>query len=282
MERRAPLAQLVDDGLVHRADDLARLGGVDARHRASRSPCRRCSGPCRRRRSACSPARAPSAPPLAVAQRQQRQLLALQVLLDDHAARPEAPRDRGTPRAPRAPGLVGRDHDALARGQPVELDARPGSASIAASPSSTVSTARQCRGRHARRLHDLLGERLRALQPAAARVGPNAALPSLLERVDEPRDQRRLGTDDGQPDVLVARRARPAPRRRRRRRRTPRVGRDARVARARTAPPGAAASAAAHGRWRAHGRRSRRREPSPHGRGTVRQRRCERAPRAPR
>ena len=132
-------------------------------------------GPGRRRRCACSRARAPSASPLAVAEREQRQLLADQALLDDGArARAEAALDEDVPqRGLRLLGVVGHRH-ALAGGEPVGLDHHAGSAS---SPTASIPSLQRAHvtpagGRHAGLVHRLLGERLRALQ--AGRGGARA------------------------------------------------------------------------------------------------------------
>ena len=65
---------------------------------------------------------------------------------------------------------------------------------------------------------------------AASRVGPKAAMPASLERVDEPGDQRRLGADDDEVDRLVARQRDEARDVVGRDVEQPRVGGDARVA----------------------------------------------------
>jgi hypothetical protein len=59
---------------------------------------------------------------LAVAQGQQRQLLALEVLLDHHALGPVPALHEQRPRALARRALVGRDHHAPSRPQPVGLD----------------------------------------------------------------------------------------------------------------------------------------------------------------
>ena len=78
----------------------------------------------------------------------------------------------------------------------------------------------------ARRLHDLLGEDLGALEARPPRAGPNAR--AALGAVDEPRDERRLGPDDDEVDRLAAReRDEPGESSTRRRQRA--AARDARV-----------------------------------------------------
>ena len=182
---------------------------------------------------------------LAVAQRQQRQLLALQVLLDDHAPRAEAAGDEEVleRRARRRLGRARRRRPCRRPGR--RTSRRPGSASIGreAVLHGVARPASSAVGTPAAAMTSL-AKAFERLQRAAARVGPEGRAPPLLQRVDEARDERRLGPDDGQPDVLVARPARRARRGRRRRRRTSARRPRSRGCRARTGPPAAAASAA--------------------------------------
>ena len=76
---------------------------------------------------------------LAVAQRQQRELLAVEELLDDHVGRAEDLALEHVDERLARLGLVLGDHHALAGGQPVGLDDHR-VAVIAAIPSSTVAT----------------------------------------------------------------------------------------------------------------------------------------------
>jgi len=59
------------------------------------------------------------------------------------------------------------------------------------------------RGRHAGLDHRFLGERLRALQARRGRGRPEGQVPARAQRVDEPRHERRLGTDDGEVNPLA-------------------------------------------------------------------------------
>jgi hypothetical protein len=61
------------------------------------------------------------------------------------------------------------------------------------------------RGRHAGRLHDLLGVRLRALDPRGGGRRPEGTHASLRELVDDPADEGRLGSHDDEVAVLLAR-----------------------------------------------------------------------------
>ena len=62
-------------------------------------------------------------------------------------------------------------------------------------------------GRHARRVHDLLRVRLRALEPRRGRARPEARHPGRGARVGEPGHQRRLGAGHDQLDAGRDRRA---------------------------------------------------------------------------
>ena len=181
---------------------------------------------------------------LAVAQGQQRQLLALEVLLHDDAALAEAAGHEELVQRGSRLGLVGGDDDALARGEAVELQddrvaldrGHPVGHGVDGPPRG---------GGHAGGLHDLLGEGLGALEdarpPASDRRRPVRARAARrpARRPAAPRGRRRSGRRPR------ARRARRAPRRRRRRRRT---------ARASAAMPGLPGAHRTSGRW---GERSR-------------------------
>ena len=202
--------------------------------------------------------------PLAVAQREQRQLLAVEVLLDDDRRRsPKRRSTRNASSAARASRLVGGDDHALAGGEPVGLEhdrvaldrrharldgrRRPSGRAVGTPAASITSLAN-------------------ALVPssrAAAALGPKRAMPGLGERVDEAGDQRRLRPDDRQVDALARAPPRRAPRRRRR------ATSSRRASAAMPALPGAQSSSgccgerAARARSRARGRRRRRRGPRP-------------------
>ena len=143
---------------------------------------------------------------LAVAQRQQRELLAREELLDHDRLVAEAARDEHVLQRRARLALAGRDHDALAGGEPVGLD----HGRIAVDRGHALLDRRDHpvrRGRDAGRLHDLLRERLGALQPGGRRERPEAAHALGGERVGEPGHERRLGSDDDEVDAGVARRA---------------------------------------------------------------------------
>ena len=59
------------------------------------------------------------------------------------------------------------------------------------------------RSRHARLLHQLLGERLGALQAGGGGAGAEGQVAAAVERVHEPRHQRRLGPHHGEVDALA-------------------------------------------------------------------------------
>ena len=128
---------------------------------------------------------------LAVAQREHGQLVADQQLLDEHRVVAEAAllehRDERRARL----RLVGRDHDALARRQAVGLDHGGVGVdrlqALGDRPHDPVAA-----GRHARRLHHLLGEQLRALQPRGLAHRPEARHGGGPQRVGEPGHERRL------------------------------------------------------------------------------------------
>ena len=140
---------------------------------------------------------------LAVAQREERQLVALQPLLDQHApaGRAEALADEAVlhgvvglgGRAAHGHALAGRkavglDHDpALGLG-----DGRVGGGQGVAH--------HRARGRHARRLHDRLCERLRALDARGRGGGPEAGDAGVGHPVGEAGSERRLRPHDDEVD----------------------------------------------------------------------------------
>ena len=128
---------------------------------------------------------------LAVAQREHRQLVADQQLLDQHRVVAEAPLlDHRHQRGVRL-RLVLRDHHALARGQAVGLDhGRVGVDRL--QPLGDRAHDPVAAGRHAGRLHHLLREHLRALEPRGLADRPEARHGRGPQRVDEPVHQRRL------------------------------------------------------------------------------------------
>ena len=128
---------------------------------------------------------------LAVAEREHGQLVADQQLLDEHRVVAEAAllehRDQRRARL----GLVGRDHDALARRQAVGLD-HGGVGVDRLQALGDRAHDPVAAGRHAGRLHHLLGEQLRALEPRGLADRPEARDGGGPQRVDEPVHERRL------------------------------------------------------------------------------------------
>ena len=131
--------------------------------------------------------------------------------------------------AARASASVGGDRDALARRQPVGLDHRR-VAGDRGHALLDVAHDLVRRRRDAGGGHDLLGERLRALEPRGGGDRAEAAHAGGGERVGEPGDERRLGPDDDEVDPGVARRGRERGGIVRGRVERPRVAADARVA----------------------------------------------------
>ena len=130
----------------------------------------------------------------AVGQDEQRDLGAVEVVLDDDAAV-----GLGQARlrvGQRLGAVVGHD-DALARGEPVVLD-HVGGAERVETRGGLLDRRRHPRlgGGHARGGHDLLGERLGALEPGARGGRAEDGDPDGPHGVRDARDQRRLGPDD--------------------------------------------------------------------------------------
>ena len=201
---------------------------------------------------------------LAVAERQQRELLALEELLQHHGR--SAPKRRSvkkTSTAARASASVGADDHALAGGEPVGLEhRRVGGAGEVLERLLAAAQEDVAGGRHPGLLHQLLGEGLRALQLGrrARSVRRPAPRPPRARRRRRrpapPRARRRPGRRRRSPA------ARRSPRRRRRRRPAgTRRRRRSRRCRARRAPRGRGPSAAAPARSRA--RAPLRRRPGP-------------------
>ena len=137
---------------------------------------------------------------LPVADRQQRDLLAVEELLDDHPLSPEAPLHQQVVQRDARLALVGGDDHALARRQAVGLD-----------HGRIARDRRHARvriGHHgvggrgdAGGAHHFLAEGLRALEPRGRRRRPEASDPVGPERVSHPGYQWRLGTDDHEIDI---------------------------------------------------------------------------------
>src|SRR6266542_5433729 len=126
---------------------------------------------------------------VAVGQREQRDLLPFQELLD-HDLVPER---SGGPQARVELVLRPADEDALARGEAVGLDDARG-------PRDREPP----RGRDARGLEHLLGEALRALETRCRAGRPEDGEPAVAQRVGEPGHQRRLGPDHYEVDRELA------------------------------------------------------------------------------
>ena len=127
----------------------------------------------------------------AVGDREQRHLGAGEVLLDDDAAARRRVR----------PGLVAvlRHHDALAGREAVVLhDVRRADLVEGGVRSLRRVADEGPRRRDARSGHDVLGERLRPLEPGSGGAGPEAVDPAGPDGVGRTGDQGRLGTDDDQ------------------------------------------------------------------------------------
>ena len=124
----------------------------------------------------------------AVCEREERHLLALQELLDDDAVA-EGPR--------LLPGCLGfglrsADEDALAGGEPVRFD-----------DAGCVYRSQLGRGRNARRVHDLLGERLRPLDARGLGARAEDRDPGAAQVVRDARDERGLGADHDEVELVL-------------------------------------------------------------------------------
>ena len=199
---------------------------------------------------------------LAVAQGEQRQLLAVEELLEHHARLAEAAlTEERLDRLARL-GLVLADDHALARGQHVGLEHGRVRRARKLLLGLLAAAQHHVRGRgDAHVAHQLLAY---AFEPSMRRPPRWAERrdAGLRQRVHETGHQRRLGADHHQVDARRAPRARSRPRRRPRPAGTGRgPGRCPRC-RARPAAPAAAGCAAARGRARARDRRRRPRGPA--------------------
>jgi hypothetical protein len=95
------------------------------------------------------------------------------------------------------------DDDALAGGQAVGLHDVRGAVGVEGGFDLGAGRGpRRPTGGHVGGIHDPLRERLRALQLRRGRPGPNTGMPCSAGR-RRPRDQRRLGADDHEVDVVV-------------------------------------------------------------------------------
>ena len=100
--------------------------------------------------------------------------------------------------------LVLGDHHALAGREPVGLDHR-GVGGDRRHPLLDRADDPVPAGRDPGRLHDLLGERLRALEPRGLALGPEHRHALGLELVGEPGHERRLRPDDDEVDARLRR-----------------------------------------------------------------------------
>ena len=154
----------------------------------------------------------------AVAQREQRDLLADEQLLDHHAWRPASPcASPEQERARRGDRLVAAASQTTtplpaARPSALTTQAPPGMRRARRSTSASRRAARVPRGRHAGGLHHVLGERLRALQPRGLGARPEHRQPGVAHVVGEPGHERRLGADHDELAAQLDRELRRAPR----------------------------------------------------------------------
>ncbi len=97
---------------------------------------------------------------------------------------------------------VGGDDDALARGEPVGLDDVRGAEVVDRGGRLVCGVGDDgARGRHPRRLHDLLGKRLRAFEVCGLGARTEDRERGLTQGVGDPGDERGLGSDDDEVDV---------------------------------------------------------------------------------
>ena len=199
-------AELVDDRLVHGGRDLARAVRVDARHRRVAPHAARVRPLVAVEDSLVVLRRRQRHRALAVAEREERQLLALEELLEDDLGLAEALLgEEDVDRLARLALVLGDDH-ALARREHVRLQ------------HGRVRRAREVRrrllavaeqdvrgGRHAALAHQLLRVRLRPLDPRGRLGGPERRDSGRGQVVDQARYQRRLGADHHQVDLALLR-----------------------------------------------------------------------------
>ena len=141
---------------------------------------------------------------VAVAQEEQRHLGAGEELLDEHRARPAGTHRRARARPSRSSVTM----HALARGQPVGLhDVRAPELVERGLDLGAGGGAQRAPGRHARGIHDPLGERLRALELRGRLAGPEHRDAALAQRVGDARDERCLRADDDEVDRVLVREA---------------------------------------------------------------------------
>ena len=140
---------------------------------------------------------------LAVAEREQGELVAVEELLHDDGDVAEAALDQHLVQRRAGLALVRGDHDALAGREPVRLD----DGRVAGDRGHArldVLDERVRGGGDAGRGHDLLGVGLRALEPRGGGDGAEAADAGGEQGVGEPVDERRLRPDDDEVDLRRA------------------------------------------------------------------------------
>ncbi len=136
---------------------------------------------------------------LAVAQGQQRELLALEELLEHDLGGAEAALDEERLDRLAGLGLALADDHALPRSEAVGLQHHGvGDGGKLLERLGPAAQHRVARGRDPGLGHQRLGVHLRALQPGGLGTGSERRDPLGLERVDEPGDQGRLRPDDHQ------------------------------------------------------------------------------------
>ena len=255
MEGRAAPAQLVDDRLVHGGGDLSRAVGVDARHRRVAAHAARVRALVAVEDSLVVLRGRQGHRALPVAERQERELLALEELLEDDLGLAEALLgEEDVDRLARLAFVLGDDH-ALARRQHVRLQhGRVRRACKVRRRLLAVAEQDVRGGRHAALAHQLLRVGLRPLDPRRRLGGPEGRDSGGAQVVDQARDQRRLGADDHEVDLALPRVRDDVARGQA----LHAVARDAGVARRRQHLGRARRSHAASGRARARGRRGRR------------------------
>ena len=178
---RPAARERLDDGPVDEVGELLDALGVETRARASSCPSRRCWARRRRRRSACSPAPGPAGATFSpVAERQQRELLALEVLLeDDRRSRRSAARRRTTSTASRASSSVAQMITPLPAASPSAFSTagRRRTETCSSASSRLRSTACAAVGTPASAISSLAWS-FEPSSRAASALGPKAAIPA--------------------------------------------------------------------------------------------------------
>ena len=142
----------------------------------------------------------------AVAEREQRDLVADEQLLDDDRGARIAvgPADEAGLDGGHGRGAVRADGDALAGREPVGLDhARPAEVVDCAACGLDVRARHGTRRRHARSLHQLLREGLRALDARGTGRRAEDGDARASQGISEAEHERQLGSDHDEPDLEV-------------------------------------------------------------------------------